>query len=191
MHTMVRRAAAELSLEVIPSRRTYALWTGCSSGEMFTPASGVSWPDHGPTPAPVRPTGPPARGGAGGSWSWATLPGGLLQEAGDWPMGFSGLIPLPPDLSSEAAVPGLRLFSRSRALAMAGWLGGLEPVRLLVEERQLLLEAGQDDRWLVSDLESGAASEIESALSDQRTDADCSSSPFRAVQRSGPSPASG
>jgi hypothetical protein len=37
-------------------------------------------------------------------------------------------------------------------------------VRLLVEERQLLLEAGQDDRWLVSDLESGAADAIETAL---------------------------
>ena len=47
---------------------------------------------------------------------------------------------------------------------MAGWLGGLEPVRLLVEGRQLILEAGQDDRWLVSDLDGEAAKALTSAL---------------------------
>ena len=74
-----------------------------------------------PPPAPVpTPPVPLPEEVQGDAWTWAALPGGLLQEAGEWPMGFSGLIPLPPDLSSEAPVPGLRLFSRSRALAMAG-----------------------------------------------------------------------
>ena len=54
------------------------------------------------------------------------------------------------DLNQQ--VPGLRLFSRTRALALAGWLGGLEPVRLRVTANQLILDAGQDDSWLVSDL---------------------------------------
>jgi hypothetical protein len=49
-------------------------------------------------------------------------------------------------------VAGLRLFSPSRALALAGWLAGLEPVRLEVRDQQLVLEAGLEDRWLVSDL---------------------------------------
>ena len=49
-------------------------------------------------------------------------------------------------------IPGLRLFSKTRALALAGWLGGLEPVKLAIEGNQLLLEAGQDDRWLVTDI---------------------------------------
>jgi hypothetical protein len=44
------------------------------------------------------------------------------------------------------------LFSRSRSLAIAGWLAGLEPVRLELEGNQLLLEAGLEDRWLLSDL---------------------------------------
>jgi hypothetical protein len=79
-------------------------------------------------------------------------------------MSFSGLLPVPTNLEDEAQVPGLRLFSQTRSLAMAGWLGGLEPVRLLVEGRQLILEAGQDDRWLVSDLDGDASTSIASAL---------------------------
>ena len=84
-------------------------------------------------------------------------------------MSFSGLLPVPTNLEDEAQVPGLRLFSQSRSLAMAGWLGGLEPVRLLVEGRQLILEAGQDDRWLVSDLDGEAAKSIASALETSQT----------------------
>jgi len=100
----------------------------------------------------------------GDAWSWAALPASLLLEASEWPMSFSGLLPVPDGIDPEASVPGLRLFSQSRSLAMAGWLGGLEPVRMIVEDRQLVLEAGQDDRWLVSDLEPGVAAEIAEAL---------------------------
>jgi hypothetical protein len=92
----------------------------------------------------------------------------MLQDAQQWPMDFNGLIPLPDAIEPDAAVPGLRLFSSSRALALAGWLGGLEPVRLTIENRQLILEAGQDDRWLVSDLDPSAVSGIEAALSQAR-----------------------
>ena len=83
-------------------------------------------------------------------------------------MGFSDLLPLPEGVDDNQPVPGLRLFSSSRALAMAGWLGGLEPVRLLVEGRQLVLEAGQDDRWLVSDLDDRAAQAITAALAESK-----------------------
>ena len=123
-----------------------------------------------PPPAPVQtPPIPLPEEVQGDAWSWATLPAALLRDAGDWPMSFSGLLPVPTNLEDEAQVPGLRLFSQSRSLAMAGWLGGLEPVRLLVEGRQLILEAGQDDRWLVSDLDGEAAKSIASALETSQT----------------------
>ena len=51
---------------------------------------------------------------------------------------------------------------------MAGWLGGLEPVRLMVEGRQLVMEAGQDDRWLVSDLDAASADEVAAAIEASR-----------------------
>ena len=114
-----------------------------------------------PPPAPIAsPAVPLPEEVQGDAWSWASLPADLLRDASDWPTSFSGLLPLPDGLDTDQSVPGLRLFSSSRALAMAGWLGGLEPVRLLVEGRQLVLEAGQDDRWLVSDLDSAAADAI-------------------------------
>jgi hypothetical protein len=40
---------------------------------------------------------------------------------------------------------------------------------LLVEGRQLILEAGQDDRWLVSDLDDKAAKNVASALETSQT----------------------
>ena len=80
-----------------------------------------------------------------------------MREAGDWPLGFNGLVRIPEHLAGEASIPGLRLFSSTRALAIAGWLAGLEPVRLEVSGGQLVLEAGLEDRWLLASLEEGEA----------------------------------
>ena len=171
MRTMVQRAAAELDLEMIASRRTYALldWLQQREQEVYPQEEGFMAGPLAPPPAPVTtPAVPLPEEVQGDAWSWAALPAQMLREAGEWPMGFSGLLPLPDGLDDEQTVPGLRLFSSSRALAMAGWLGGLEPVRLLVEGRQLVLEAGQDDRWLVSDLDAQAAEAITAALADSK-----------------------
>ena len=163
MRTMVQRAATELDLEMIASRRTYALleWLQQREQEVYPQEEGFMAGPLAPPPAPVAtPAVPLPEEVQGDAWSWASLPADLLRDASDWPTSFSGLLPLPAGLDIDQAVPGLRLFSNSRALAMAGWLGGLEPVRLLVDGRQLVLEAGQDDRWLVSDLDAAAADAI-------------------------------
>ena len=171
MRTMVQRAAAELDLEMIASRRTYALldWLQQREQEVYPQEEGFMAGPLAPPPAPVTtPAVPLPEEVQGDAWSWAALPAQLLREASDWPMGFSGLLPVPDGVDDGQTVPGLRLFSSSRALAMAGWLGGLEPVRLLVEGRQLVLEAGQDDRWLVSDLDAQAAEAITAALAESK-----------------------
>ena len=59
--------------------------------------------------------------------------------------------------SADAMVSGLRLFSATRSLAIAGWIAGLEPVRLEVSGNQLVLEAGLEDRWLLGNLEAEEA----------------------------------
>jgi hypothetical protein len=86
-------------------------------------------------------------------------------------MGFGSLLPLPPDLDPQAGVPGIRLFSRHRALAIAGWLAGLEPVRLELDEGQLVLEAGLDDRWRLARLAEQEASAIQEVFARARQDA--------------------
>ena len=167
MRTMVQRAASELGLEVIASRRTYALldWLQQREREIYPQEDGFMAGPLAPPPAPIpTPPVPLPEAVQGDAWSWASLPAGLLRDANEWPMGFSGLVPLPDGIPDDAPIPGLRLFSSTRALAVAGWLGGLEPVQMTVEGRQLLLEAGQDDRWLVSDLDERSTEEITTAL---------------------------
>ena len=47
---------------------------------------------------------------------------------------------------------GLRLFSKDRSLALSAWFSCLEPIKLVVNKNQLILEASEDDKWLVTDL---------------------------------------
>ena len=167
MRTMVQRAAAELKLEMVSSRRTYALldWLEEREKTVYPQEEGFMAGPLAPPPSPVvTPPLPLPEAVRGDAWSWAGLPLGSLKEAGEWPMGFNGLLPIPSALDLNQQVPGLRLFSRTRALALAGWLGGLEPVRLRVSSSQLILDAGQDDSWLVSDLAPREAGQIAEAL---------------------------
>ena len=167
MRTMVQRAAAALDLEMVPSRRTYALidWMAERNREVYPFEDGFMAGPLAPPPLAVStPAVPLPEAVRGDAWSWATLPLGSLAEASEWPLGFNGLLPIPSGLDPEMPIPGLRLFSSSRALALAGWLGGLEPVRLRVDGRQLILDAGQDDSWLVTDLDATGAVAASQAL---------------------------
>ena len=37
-------------------------------------------------------------------------------------------------------------------MALAAWFSSLEPVKLIIQKNQLILEASEDDKWLVTDL---------------------------------------
>ncbi|MEB3199378.1 MAG: Tab2/Atab2 family RNA-binding protein [Synechococcaceae cyanobacterium] len=171
MRTMVQRASEAIGLELIPSRRCYALadWLQQREREVYPAEPGYQAGPLAPAPQPIRPVPVPLPEAARGDrWGWATLPLGGLGEAVDWPIGFSALLPCPHGADPELAIPGIRLFSRQRALAIAGLLAGLEPVRLDVVGRQLVLEAGQDDRWLLASLEEQEAEAAAAALAAAR-----------------------
>lgn len=153
MRTMVQRAAEGLGLELVPSRRTYALvsWLQQREQQVYPTEAGYMAGPLAPPPAPIRPVPVPLPEAARGDrWAWASLPLEALREASAWDAGLRALVPIPAGLDPAAAVPGIRLFSRSRALAIAGWLAGLEPVRLEISGSQLVLEAGLEDRWLLA-----------------------------------------
>ena len=57
-------------------------------------------------------------------------------------------------------------------MALSAWLGGLEPVKLVIEGTQIILEAGQADRWLVTDVEEEAKKAIENNFLNTKRDAD-------------------
>lgn len=160
MTAMVQRASEPLGLAVVPSRRCYALidWLQERQRTVYPQQDGyLAGPRAAPlptTPAPAKPLPDAARGDA---WEWASLPLTGLKEAGDWPMDFSGLIPVPAPAEPGATIPGVRLFAGDRALAVAGWVAGLEPLKLTISDNCLLLEAGLDQRWLLGRLDPGEA----------------------------------
>jgi hypothetical protein len=163
MRTMVQRAAEGLGLELVPSRRCYQLveWLQQRQRDVYPLEPGYLAGPLAPPPQPIRPVAVPLPEAVRGhSWDWATLPVAALREACEWEIGFSGLMPLPRHLAADTPVPGIRLFGRARALAIAGWLAGLEPVRLEIEANRLVLEAGLEDRWLLANL---TADEAEAA----------------------------
>lgn len=174
MRAMVQRAADTLGLEVLPSRRCFTLkdWLAERERELYPTQEGYLAGPLAPSPQPQRPAPLPwPEVARGDQWSWATLPLSALSDAPEWGWGFGALLPIPLGFSAEAPVPGIRLFSRQRALAIAGWLAGLEPVRLEVEQGQLVLEAGLDDRWRLATLPEREASAAQEAFLQAREQA--------------------
>jgi hypothetical protein len=174
MRTMVQRAAEGLDVELVPSRRCYSLVTWLQQRErsVYPHEEGYLAGPLAPPPEPIRPVPLPLPEAARGeSWSWALLTAGELADAAQWEVDFAGLGPLPAELDPAVTIPGIRLFGGARALAIAGWLAGLEPVRLEISGRQLVLEAGLDDRWLLSDLDTEATGAANAALQTARESA--------------------
>lgn len=174
MRTMVQRAAEGLGLELVPSRRCYQLveWLQERQRSVYPNQPGYLAGPLAPPPQAIRPVPVPLPEALrGDSWDWATLTAGALAEAAEWPIGFAGLLPLSAALPPETPVPGIRLFSRSRALAIAGWLAGLEPVRLEIDANQLILEAGLEDRWLLATLNPDEAAAASAAFATAREQA--------------------
>ena len=175
MKTMIKRAADQIGIELICSRRTYSLieWIiereryfyPKQSGYISVPLAPPSNPIKNqpiPLPEEVR----------GDSWSFATLSINTLRESDEWQIEFSSLIPIKNSIDGNTSITGLRLFSPKRSLALAAWLGGLEPAKLVMEGTQIILEAGQADRWLVTDIQDEAKSAIKNNFLNAKENAD-------------------
>ena len=175
MKTMVKRAASEIQLDVISSRRTYSLfeWIEQREREIYPLEKGYM---NGPLAPPVSPIIndpiPLPEAVRGDAWNLTSLSLGTLKEAESWPIEFRGLLPINSSKNESIEVPGLRLFSKKRALALAGWLETLEPVKLCIEGSRLVLEAGQEDRWLVTDLDNKTAQITQDSLLNSKKEAD-------------------
>jgi hypothetical protein len=174
MRAMVQRAVESLGMELVPSRRCYGLvdWLRERDSNVYVHEPGYLAGPLAPPPQPIPPVPVPLPETLrGDSWSWASLPLASLEQAVGWDIDFPGLIVLPSGTPADAWVPGIRLFSRHRGLAIAGWLSGLEPVRLEICGRQLVLEAGMEDRWLLATLPEQEAQAASEALSKARVEA--------------------
>ena len=93
-----------------------------------------------------------------------------LKLAKNWPIEFGDIFPIQSSIKNDNLVPGLRLFSKDRSLALAAWFSSLEPVKLLIKQNQLILEASEDDKWLVTDLQEKDAKVLNDKFTQSKKD---------------------
>ncbi len=175
MKTMIKKASEKLGIEVIESRRTFSLleWLSIRESDLYPNESGyISGPFPPPSPSIANQPEPLPEPLRGDAWTVSSISIENLRDAKEWPMEFNSLISIKQSLNDDISIPGLRLFSKTRALALSAWLSGLEPVRLVVEKNQLLLEAGQEDRWLVTDMDKDYAENVKSNFLQSKKEAD-------------------
>ena len=175
MKTMIKRAADQIGIELISSRRTYSLleWLIDRESNLYPQQKGYTGINLAPITNPITNQAIPLPEEVrGDSWSFASLSLNTLREADEWEIEFSNLIPIKESLNENIFIPGIRLFSSQRSLALAAWLGGLEPAKIVIEGTQIILEAGQADRWLVTDVEEEAKNAIKKNFQNAKRDAD-------------------
>jgi len=175
MKTMIKRAADQTGIELISSRRTYSLleWIIERERDLYPKETGYIGVDLSPPSHPIRNQAIPLPEEVrGDSWSFATLSISTLRESDEWGTKFSKLVPIKKTINDNISIPGIRLFSQSRSLALAAWLGGLEPAKLIIEGTQIILEAGQSDRWLVTDIQQEAKNAIQNVFQNTKRNAD-------------------
>ncbi len=156
MKSIIKKSIENLEIEALVSRRTYELFDrieyleqeiypkekGFVRGVLAPSYTSNIATDPKPLPEAVR----------GDALTISEISIEELRSAQDWPIEFGDIFPLKKSLNDNNLVPGLRLFSKDRSLALAAWFSSLEPVKLQIEQNQLVLEASENDKWLVTDL---------------------------------------
>ena len=164
MKSIIRKSIENIGVEALVSRRTYELFDRIQflEQEVYPLENGyvrgvlaptfTSSIDNVPKPLPEA-----VRGDA---LTISVISIEELKLAQNWPIEFGDIFPIQNSIKDENLIPGLRLFSKDRSLALAAWFSSLEPVKLLIEQNQLILEASEDDKWLVTDLQAKDAKEL-------------------------------
>ena len=156
MKSIIKKSIENLGIEALVSRRTYEIFdrieflerevypleNGYVRGVLAPTFSSKIENDATPLPEAVR----------GDALTISEISIEELKSAQNWPIEFGDIFPIHKSLNNQNLVPGLRLFSKDRSLALAAWFSSLEPVKLQIEKNQLILEASGDNKWLVTDL---------------------------------------
>jgi hypothetical protein len=156
MNNMIIKACQDTGIPASASRRTYTIkhWLAERSVNFYPLQSGydeklnqiasVQYPQVKSIALPDA-----LRGDKKDKWSFVSLDLASLQEMNQWEIGFKEAFPLSlvkPDPS--ITIPGLVIYS-SRSLPLAAWLSGLELAYLKLENKQLSLETGDNDSWIL------------------------------------------
>ena len=164
MKSIITKSIENFEIEALVSRRTYELFdriefleqevypleNGYVKGVLAPTFTSSIANDPKPLPEAVR----------GDALTISEISIEELKLAQNWPIEFGDIFPIKNSIKNDNLVPGLRLFSKDRSLALAAWFSSLEPVKLLIQKNQLILEASENDKWLVTDLQEKEAKEL-------------------------------
>ena len=164
MKSIIKKSLETLELEALISRRTYTLFErlnylendiypkdkGFVKGVLAPNFTAQIANEPQPLPEAVR----------GESLTFSEISIRDLRTAQSWPIEFGDIFPVEECINDDHLIPGLRLFSKDRAVALAAWFSSLEPVKLIIDKDRLILEALENDKWLVTDLPSNEAQEL-------------------------------
>ena len=169
MKSIINKSLESIGIEALISRRTYELLDRIEflEKEIYPKekgyVKGILAPSYTSTiENPPKPLPEAVRGDA---LTISEISIGELKSAKNWPIEFGDIFPIHKSLDESNLIPGLRLFSKDRSLALAAWFSSLEPVKLIMEKNQLILEASEDDRWLVTDFSEKDASALSEKFS--------------------------
>ena len=174
MKSIIKKSIENVGIEALVSRRTYELFDRIEflEKEVYPLEDGyvrgvlapnfTSNIDNDPKPLPEA-----VRGDA---LTISELSIEELKSAQNWPIEFGDIFPIEESLKDQNLVPGLRLFSKDRSLALAAWFSSLEPVKLQIEKNQLILEASEDNKWLVTDLSNKDAKALDDKFTKTKND---------------------
>ena len=164
MKSIIKKSLESLKIEALVSRRTYELFDRIEflEQEVYPQEKGYVRGVLAPTFTSIIPNDPKPLPEAvrGDALTISEISIEELKSAQNWPIEFGDIFPVQKSLANKNLIPGLRLFSKDRSLALAAWFSSLEPVKLQIEKNQLILEASEDDRWLVTDLPEIDAKEL-------------------------------
>ncbi|ABM71802.1 conserved hypothetical protein [Prochlorococcus marinus str. MIT 9515] len=174
MKSIIKKSIENIGIEALVSRRTYELFdrieflekevypleNGYVRGVLAPTFTSRIANDPTPLPEAVR----------GDALTISEISIEELKSAENWPIEFGDIFPIKKSLKNENLVPGLRLFSKERSLALAAWFSSLEPVKLHIEKNQLILEASEDNKWLVTDLSEKVAKELNNKFTQNKND---------------------
>ena len=173
MKSIIKKSLENIEIEGLISRRTYNLFErieflekkvypnekGFVKGVLAPTYSSQIINDPKPLPEAVR----------GESLTIAEISISELRAAKNWPIQFGDIFPIEDSIQDNYLVPGLRLFSENRAIALAAWFSSLEPIKLEIDKNRLLLEASEDDKWLVTDLAGNDAELLNKKFKNSKT----------------------
>jgi len=164
MTNIITRGCKQAELTAQISRRLFTLssWLDERIQTVYPQRQGFTTPDPQALPLKVGnqlPVAKPAPDALmGESWLVASLKVTDFQDAAEWSMDFGELFDL-NITAPDALISGLIIIS-SRALPLAAWMSGVDPVFLKFDfkfemgnaKTQLILEAGEDARWILTTL---------------------------------------